>query len=447
MKFSSSYFAIPKLLPSKTSPIYKSKMLSLTTKELMSYPIAKGLPHLYKRFLRLHSFIDIPSTSITEDRFVALYATMIRSKFKPIRTFAPGVDVEIVGDTDMFVKLKNIRALYESGRMKNNKLFNSNVQSLLKINYLHYSIEDFVNFYTMLLKDINENEGKFIKWFLTNNVSALEDYEETCTNKNSIVYGSLFYFNFKMYVKRTNDSLAWRNLVKTEFPCSAGMCNQNYPLIKKYSCDYNEHSHVAADFTPKDIKSFMEKKESFFSPRYHSLNALRPKLRQRALAMGFFPFTNLSPAFNALRSPLSQENLKSYSLLYDFLHESVNTSKTAMENKRYVTYNVFNFGTELLERDKDAVARLMKLANKPSKASKFEKYLNKKRKKLMNTSSEEHKAMLAFLEMSSENLDTMKYGVVTYSHHVLTTDYLMKKLIVPYVTQTQDASIKKDERR
>ena len=443
MKFSSSYFAIPELLPSKANPIYKSKMLSLTKNELMGDPIAKGLPHLYKRFLRLHSFIDIPSTSITEDRFLALYTTIIRSKFKPVCTFAPGVDVEIVGDTDMFVKLKNIKEMYESVGVAKQNLSITQLQVLLKSNFLHYSIEDFVNFYTMLLKDINVNDGKFITWLLTKNVSALEYYEETCTNKNNIVYGSLFNFDFRMYIKRSKDSLAWRSLVKTEFPCSASMHNQNYQLIKKYSCDHNEHSHIVANYTPKEIKTLMEMKETFFSPRYYPVDALRPKPMQRALAMGFFSFAHLTKAFNVLRSSLPEKDLKSYSLLFEFLHELVNTSSTAMKHKRYVTYNVFDLGSEHSNRAEENIAKLMKMANKHSKSLKFQAYLNKRKKALMDTSSEDHKALLTFLKMSTENLDIMKYGVVTYSHHVLESEYLIKKLIWPYITQTQKVEVKK----
>ena len=89
------------------------------------------------------------TTTISSSRFVGLYASIIRTKFQVVYTYPFVTNIELVGDTDMFMKLRNIKQKYESipKEQDKQKFLDKNLNTLILNNYLHYSIEDFVSFY------------------------------------------------------------------------------------------------------------------------------------------------------------------------------------------------------------------------------------------------------------------------------------------------------------
>lgn len=437
MRFSSSYFEVPKLLPTSNSKYYKTKMLNLTSKQLKSKEFKRGLPHLYKRFLRLHSFINVSTTTISSSRFVGLYASIIRTKFQVVYTYPFVTNIELVGDTDMFMKLRNIKQKYESipKEQDKQKFLDKNLNTLILNNYLHYSIEDFVSFYNMLLNDINKNEGKFLNWILTKNVSVIENSSDLTTVRNNLLYGSIFKFDSMFYTKQVGDALAWRNLFKTSYSFVAGMKNYYNPTIIPYRKDLNDHVHITSDYQAKTKETILDERNAFLTHKFNSTDAMNEKNQQRSLMSTLLALRNFPKRTKQLLQTMSKKN--DYNFLFMMLHNEIHLHNNPSIQKNYLSYLQFDATSENKIVDNTIEPAGFNWNTKRRISAKMLKRMEEKKRKIEykvnNKTNENIKEMVAFLEENSKNLDTMKYGAIRYSHNILTSEYMKKKFILPYI--------------
>lgn len=433
MRFTCGYFELPKLLPKPDSRYYKSKMMNVPIDELNSRQFRGALPHLYKRFLRLHSFIDFSTATITKHRMAGLYASIIRAKFQVLYIYPSTASVELVGDTDMFVKLRNIRQKYESCAVdEREKFLEDNLDTLIRNNYLHHSMESFVSFYNMLLVDISKNNGKFINWMLTKNVSLLENGSDIDFVRNNLLYGSIFNFDTQYYLRREVNSYGWKNLYNGTYPFSAGMKGAYNPKVVNSRKDLNDHVYIDTDYKVKTREDLFNEEQTFFTNRYKSMDSLLRRQQQRAMFHGVLWLkNNFSTHEDSLDVP---DNKNKFSALFRMLHNDVHATNNVSAIKNFVSYLQYDstkkrkFMENTLGGGKNA-SRLKGAMFLKTQKQEIEEIKSKVKTK----ADGDIKDMVLFLEGRSKSLDTMKHGFIRFTHNVLTSGYLKKKFILPYI--------------
>lgn len=432
MRFTSGYFELPRLLPKADSQYYKSKMMNVPIHELSSRQFRGGLPHLYKRFLRLHSFIDFSTPTITKHRMAGLYASIIRAKFQVLYLYPSTASVELVGDTDMFVKVRNIKQKYESCAVdERDKFLADHLDTLIQNNYLHHSVEDFVSFYNMLLVDISQNDGKFIRWMLAKNVSLLENGSDIEFVRNNLLYGSIFKFDTRFYLKRDSNSYGWKNFYNGTYSFSAGMKGAYNPKVVYSRKDLNDHVYIDTDYKAKTREDLLNEEQTFFTNRYKSMNSLPRRQQQRALFHGVLWLKNNFWAHeDSLDVPANKHK---FSTLFKMLYSEVHATNNVSVLRNYVSY--LQYDSTKKKKFMENTVPVAKNASKGKRAMRWKtqkKEVGKKKSKVNKTDGE-IKGMALFLERRTKPLDTMKYGFIRFTHNVLTSGYLKKKFILPYI--------------
>lgn len=420
MRFTRGYFELPRLLPGPDNTHYRARMMNVPVDVLNSRSFRGGLAHLYKRFLRLHALIDFSTAALTRHRMASLYASIIRAKFQVIYLYPRTASVELVGDTDMFVKLKNIRQRYEAlGVEDRERLLEDHLDTLLTSNYLHHSIEDFVSLYNMLLVDVSENNGKFISWMLARNVSVLENGSDLEFVRNNLVYGFVFNFDIKYYLRR-NNSYGWKTLYNGTYPFSAGMKGAYNPTIIHSRKDLNSHVYIDSGYKAKTREDLLKEEQAFFNCRYQPIEALRRKQQQRAL---FQSVLGLKNNFQKLEGSLDKQD--GFSALFKMLHSEVHANSDVNVLTNYVSYLQYD-STSKRKFMENTVMRKGGGRGKAHKMGNIEC-------KMKDKTDGDLKDMVLFLEERTRHMDTMKYGLIRFTHNVLTSVYLKKKFILPYI--------------
>lgn len=437
MRFTSNYFQLPKLLPKLNSKYYKMKMMNVPMDELTSKEFQKGLPHLYKRFLRLHSFIDFSTANITRKRLVGLYASIIRTKFQIIYMYPDTASVELVGDTDMFMKLRNIKQKYESySEDERENFLEKHLNTLIRNNYLHYSIEDFVSLYNMLLIDISKNKGRFVNWLLAKNVSVLESGNDIEFVRNNLLYGSIFKFDRLYYLKREINLYGWRSLYNGTYTFSTGMKGTYNPKVVLSRRNLNNHVYIEADYKAKTRNELLNEERTSLSSKYKSIDSLLMRQRQKVMFNSIWELKNNMTKIKYYLDMIDENRRDEFNALFEILYNEILANNNPSVLKNYVSYLQYDSTkkNKFIE-NKVGLEKKGKMSRRKSALSleMQKKEIQEIEQKVMNKTDEEIKDMVLFLEKKSKNLDTMKYGFIVFTHNVLTSDYLKKKFILPYI--------------
>lgn len=157
------------------------------------YAIERSLLHLYKRFLRLSSLIEISDTTISKVHYRKLFLTMIRTRLKanPMKLFHK--KLILVSDIDISFKLKLLREKYHALEVEEQTAFLQQIDNNLLNNYHFFSINQFVRLYELVCKSINKKDF-FLMNMLNQSVNILENPEllqkQETNNYNSLLFGT-----------------------------------------------------------------------------------------------------------------------------------------------------------------------------------------------------------------------------------------------------------------